>query len=390
MTILKEKTINKKMKKLLLSAHIGILVLLLSACGGGSKTSSVFTQEEVIPLKYAENLTLIQGNGYVEARLRNPWDTTKILRTYLLIDKDQKVPDHLPEGTIVRTPLSKALVYTGVHCALIKELGALESIGGICELQYIKVPEIQEGCKNGTIVNAGEGTNPDIEKIIDMHPDALMLSPYENSGGHGQVEKLKVPIIECADYMETSALGSAEWIRFYGLIFHQSAKADSIFAIVEKNYNELKALAASQPVKPKVMCELKSGSAWYVPGGRSTTGKLYKDAGGDYLFAHYPNSGAVPLSFETVFDKAQNADVWLMKYNHPTDKTLGGIQEDYSPYANFNAFKKRNVYGCNTAYKEYYEDFPFHPDLVMKDLIKIFHPTLLPEYELKYFSKLAE
>ena len=378
------------MKKLLLSAHIGLIVLLLAACGGGGKTSSAFGQEEIIPLKYAENLTLVKGNGYIEARLRNPWDTTKTLRTYILVEKDKPVPDHLPLGILVRTPLSKALVYTGVHCALIHELGAVKSIGGICELQYIKVPEIIEGCKNGTIINAGEGTNPDIEKIIDLHPDALLLSPYENSGGHGQVEKLKVPIIECAEYMETSALGSAEWIHFYGFLFHQSAKADSIFATVEKNYNKLKSLANSQPMKPKVMCELKSGSAWYVPGGRSTTGKLYKDAGGKYLFNHYANSGAVPLSFETVFDKAQDADVWLMKYNHPTDKTLSGIREDYSLYANFKAFKNKNVYGCNTAYHTYYEDFPFHPDLVLKDLIKIFHPALLPEYELKYFSKLAE
>ena len=378
------------MKKFLLSVQIVTLVLLLSACGGRSKTSSAFVNEETIPLKYAENLTLIKGNGYTEARLRNPWDTTRILSTYILVDKDKEMPDHLPEGTIVRTPLSNALVYTGVHCALIKELGAVKSIGGICELQYIKVPEIQEGCQNGTIVNAGEGTNPDIEKIINMHPDALLLSPYENSGGHGQVEKLKVPIIECADYMETSALGSAEWIRFYGLLFHQSAKADSIFTIVEKNYNELKELAASQSVKPKVMCELKSGSAWYVPGGRSTTGKLYKDAGGDYVFEHYPNSGAVPLSFETIFDKAQEADIWVMKYNQPTDKTLSGIREDYSPYTRFKAYQQKKVYGCNTAYRTYYEDFPFHPDLVLKDLIRIFHPSLLPDYELKYFSNLAE
>jgi iron complex transport system substrate-binding protein len=378
------------MKKILLSAHIVTIVLLLTACGGGSKTSSVSLQGDTIPLKYAENLTLVKGEGYTEARLRNPWDTTALLHTYILVEKDKPLPNRLPEGTLVRTPLSNALVYTAVHCNLIQELGAVESIGGICELQYIKVPEIIEGCRNGTIVNAGEGTNPDMEKIIDLHPDALLLSPYENSGGHGQVEKLKIPIIECADYMETSALGSAEWIRFYGLLFHQSAKADSIFAIVEKNYNELKALATSQHTQPKVMCELKSGSAWYVPGGNSTTGKLYNDAGGDYLFDHYPNSGAVPLSFETVFDKAQDADVWLMKYNQPTDKTLSDIRNDYSPYARFKAFKDGQVYGCNTNYAAYYEDFPFHPDLVLKDLIKIFHPSLLPEYELKYFSKLAE
>ena len=365
------------------------LVLLLSACGGGSKTSSAF-EGEVLPLKYAENLTLIQGDGYTEARLRNPWDTTSILRTYILVDKDKEVPNHLPEGTLVRTPLSKALVYTATHCNLIHELGAVKSIGGICEIQYIKVPEIVEGCANGTIVNAGEGTNPDIEKIIDLHPDALLLSPYENSGGHGQVEKLKIPIIECADYMETSALGSAEWIRFYGLLFGREALADSIFAEVEKNYNDLKALATAQQARPRLMCEVKSGSAWYVSGGRSTTGKLYADAGADYIFASYPNAGGVPLSFETVFDKAQDADVWLMKYNHPTDKTYQSLQEDYAPYANFKAFKDKNIYYCNTAYRPYYEDFPFHPDRVLKDLIKIFHPSLLPEYELKYFSKLAE
>ena len=377
------------MKKLLLSAYIVTLVLLLSACGGRSKTSSALNGN-IIPLKYAENLTLIQGDGYTEARLRNPWDTTALLRTYILVNKNQEVPEHLPEGTLVRTPLNKVLVYTAVHCNLIKELGAVQSIGGICELEYIKVPEIIEGCRKGNIVNAGEGTNPDIEKIIDLHPDALMLSPYENSGGHGQVEKLKVPIIECADYMETSALGSAEWIRFYGMLFGQMHKADSIFAEVEKNYNELKELAQLQTSKPKLLCELKSGSAWYVPGGRSTTGRLYHDAGAEYAFNHYPNSGAVPLSFETVFDKAQDADIWLMKYNHATDKTLTSMREDYGPYAQFKAFKQKQVYGCNTAYKEYYEDFPFHPDKVLKDLIKIFHPTLLPDYELKYFDKLVD
>ena len=376
------------MKKLYYLSIVTI-VLLLSACSGGSKTSSAF-EGEVLPLKYAENLTLIQGEGYTEARLRNPWDTTSILRTYILVDKDKEVPNHLPEGTLVRTPLSKALVYTATHCNLIHELGAVKSIGGICEIQYIKVPEIVEGCANGTIVNAGEGTNPDIEKIIDLHPDALLLSPYENSGGHGQVEKLKIPIIECADYMETSALGSAEWIRFYGLLFGREALADSIFAEVEKNYNDLKALATAQQARPRLMCEVKSGSAWYVSGGRSTTGKLYADAGADYIFASYPNAGGVPLSFETVFDKAQDADVWLMKYNHPKDKTYQSLQEDYAPYANFKAFKDKNIYHCNTAYRPYYEDFPFHPDRVLKDLIKIFHPSLLPEHELKYFSKLAE
>lgn len=377
------------MKNYLLSAHIVSIVLLLSACGGGSKTSSVEPLHE-IPLRYAENLTLIQGDGYTEARLRNPWDTTKNLRTYLLVAKDKPVPAHLPEGTLVRTPLSKSVIYTAVHCSLLKELEAVQSIGGICELQYIKVPEIQEGCRKGTIANIGEGMNPDIEKIIDLHPDAILLSPYENSGGHGRVNKLKVPIIECADYMETSPLGCAEWIRFYGILFGREAQADSIFAEVEKSYLNLKEMAAKAPEKPTLISDLKSGSAWYVPGGRSTAGRLYADAGAQYALTSQDVSGSVPLSFETVFEKGQDAAFWLIKYNRSQDKTYRELKEDYTPYAAFKAFEERKVYGCNTAHRPYYEDFPFHPDRVLKDLIKIFHPELLKEHELNYFHPLAE
>lgn len=366
------------------------LLTLLSACSGKSKTSSIIEAEEAISLRYAENLTLSTTEDYAIARLRNPWDTTKILHTYLLADKDKPLPEDLPEGTLVRTPLNKAIVYSSVHCGLLQQIGALKSIGGICDLKYIKLPEIKEGCQNGTITDVGNGMNPDIEKIIDLHPDAIMLSPFENSGGYGRVEKLNIPIIECADYMETSALGRAEWMRFYGLLFGEPQKADSLFAEVEKNYNELKALVAPISYAPSVISELKNGSAWYVPGGKSTSARIYADAGANYVFAADEHSGSVPLAFETVFDKGQNADFWLIKYNQAIDKTYSELKRDYAPYAGFRAFKERSIYGCNTGKVAFYEDSPFHPDWLLKDLIKIFHPNLLEGYELKYFTKLAE
>lgn len=366
------------------------LLTLLSACGGRSKTSSVPTAEKEIPLHYAENLKLSQAEDYTIARLRNPWNTTKILHTYLLIDKDKPLPENLPEGTIVRTPLGKAIVYSSVHCGLLKQIGALQSIGGICDLKYIKLPEIQEGCRNGSITDVGNGMNPDIEKIIDLHPDAIMLSPFENSGGYGRMEKLNIPIIECADYMETSALGRAEWMRFYGLLFGRTQKADSLFAEVENNYNELKALVAPLSSAPSVISELKNGSAWYVPGGQSTSARIYADAGANYVFADDEHSGSVPLAFETVFDKGQDADFWLIKYNQAVDKTYSELKSDYAPYTGFRAFQERNIYGCNTGKVPFYEDSPFHPDRLLKDLIKIFHPALLEGYELKYFTKLAD
>lgn len=379
------------MKKILLSAYIVTWVLLLSACGGGSKTSSLQAEGDTVRMKYSSLLQIVKHADYTVVTIRNPWDTLKVLHTYLLADREKPLPEHLPEGTVVRTPLQKSVIYSSVHCSLWSELDELKGIGGVCGLEYIKLPQIQEGCRNGSIVNVGNSMNPDIERIIDLRPDAILLSPFENSGGYGRVGKLNIPIIECADYMETSALGRAEWMRLYGLLLGKEAQADSLFAVIEKEYLTLTQQVKSQNLKrPTVISEMKNSSAWYIPGGNSTMGRLYQDAGADYVFAYLSNSGSVPLAFETVFDRGGNADIWLIKYNQPQDKTYSELERDYAPYARFKAFQDRKVYGCNTNHVPFYEESPFHPELLLKDLIKIFHPELLPDYDLKYFSNLAE
>ena len=232
--------------------------------------------------------------------------------------------------------------------------------------------------------------NPDIEKLIDLHPDAILLSPFENSGGYGRIEKLNTAIIECADYMETSALGRAEWMRFYGRLFGKSAQADSIFNEVEKTYRELCDLARNETNKPTVISDLKFGASWYTACGKSTTGRIYNDAGANYVFSDLKGSGSTPLTFETVFDKGCNADFWIIKYNQAKDKTYRELASDYAPYTGFKAYKERNIYGCNTGKTPFYEESPFHPEYLLKDLIKIFHPQLLEDYKPRYFTKLAE
>ena len=367
-----------------------VTVLLLSACGGKSSTASDSAQGDTIPLHYSSNLSLINYEDCIVAQLRNPWDTAKILHTYVLVDKKQPLPQELPQGTLVRTPLSKAVIYSSVHCSLLKDFGALNSIGGVCDLKYIKLPEIEEGCRKGTIADVGDGMNPNIEKIIDLHPDAILLSPFENSGGYGRVEKLNVPIIECADYMETSSLGRAEWMRFYGLLFGKKTEADAMFAAVERNYKDLQELVKPISFAPSVMCDLKTSSTWYTPGGNSTIAKLYSDAGANYIFREDTHSGSLPYPFEVIFEKGQQTDFWLIRYNQPVDKTYGELEKEFAPYAGFRAFKERNIYGCNTNRVPFYEETPFHPDWLLKDLIKIFHPSLLEGYELRYYNKLAE
>ena len=378
------------MKRYCLFIYIAVAALLFSSCGARGGAASALTDGDTIALRYADNLTLVAYPDYTVATLRNPWDTLKTLHTYILLPKEKPLPEHLPQGTVVRTPLSKSVIYSSVHCGLIDKLGAFGSIGGVCDLKYIKLPAVQEGVAQGTIADCGDGMNPDMEKIIDLHPDAILLSPFENSGGYGRVEKLNIPIIECADYMETSALGRAEWMRFYGLLFGTALQADSLFAEVDSCYQRLKMRAALSSVSLSVLSELKSGSAWYVPGGRSTMGRLFQDACGRYAFAGDTHSGSVPLAFETVFDKAGDADVWTIKYNRDRDMTYSDLQADYIGYTGFKAFKNRNVYGCNTAKVPFYEETPFRPDYLLADLIQILHPEIGDLGGLRYFCELKE
>ena len=372
--------------------QFGMIGLLL-ALGIGCKSKQTASTRETLPavrMEYAERIRIASCDHYILVRIQNPWDTTKILHTYVLVDRSIELPAALPEGTLVRTPVEKALVYSAVHCGLISELGALNQIGGVCDLQYIGIPEIQSRCASGQVIDAGNSMNPDIEKIIDFHPDAILLSPFENSGGYGRIEKLGVPIIECADYMETSPLGRAEWMRFFGLLFGRKQQADSLFTEVRAGYLSLYDKMQEVDKRPTVISELKNGSAWYVPGGKSTLGRLFQDAGASYIWAEDKHSGSIPLSFETVYDRGHDADFWLFKYNQEQDKTLTELKSDYASYAGFRAFQTGQIYGCNSGRVPFYIETPFHPDWLLEDLIRIFHPEVLPAGESRYFKKLEK
>lgn len=359
------------------------MAAIVQSCAHATSSAPEGTRME---MRYADLLTLTECEGYTYAEIADPWDSTHVLHRYILIDREAEVPDNLPEGDVVRIPLQKDVVYTSVHCALIDQLGAAECIKGVCDLKYIKLSSIHDGVKSGAVVDLGEGTNPNIEAVIDLEPDAILLSPFQNSGTYGKLGKLGIPIIECADYMETSALGRAEWMKLYGLLVGKAYEADTTFTGIEQRYNDLKELTQGKE-RPSVITDLKFGSTWYVPGGNSTIGRLLADAGAAYVFADTNESGSIPMAPEAVFDKAIDADFWIIKYNQATDKTYDEIEQEYANYANMKAFKHRNVYACNTGEVPFYEDIPFHPDHLLKDFIWIFHPECLPDHVSVYYKK---
>ena len=383
-----------------ISAFFGIVLFL--SCHQGKVTDSA-QNGDTVAMKYAENICIVHYDGYTKVELANPWKKGQVLHTYYLVDRNPSLispkgrgldslldsPPWEGAGEVLLIPLARSAVYSGVHGSIIDELGAADRIRAVCEVEYFTNEHILSAYRAGRITNLGNSLAPDIESLIDIHPDAILLSPFENSGGYGQIETLDIPIVECADYMETSPLGRAEWMKFYGLLYGRAAKADSLFHEVETAYNTLKALATPAKEHPRVISDLITGSTWYVPGGRSTMGRLITDAGGDYIFRDRHESGSLALSPETVFAESQDADVWFMKYTKSTgDKTYEELASESPLYPQMRAFKERRVYGCNLSYVHFYNDLPYHPERHLKDMIRMFHPDLLPDHQLKYYKPL--
>lgn len=331
---------------------------------------------------------------------------------------------------IVRTPISSSAVFTSPHCQLLYELGSQNAIRGVCDSKYILIEDIQKRLgmtaavssdsgshkssvpsESGTrkfsassasnsgksstssasaflpIVDCGSSMQPDVEKIIALWPEVLIVSPFENSGGYGKLDNLNIPIIEAADYMETSPLGRAEWIKFYGLLF-EANRADSLFAAIEKEYLALKTQAAKLPKGLSVLTERKMGSVWYSPGGKSTMGILLKDANAGYIFADDDHSGSLSLSPEQVIARGSEVDVWAFKYfgGQPLSRT--GLLQEYDGYKALRAFQTGQIYECNTDRIPYFEIVSFHPEILLREFILLSHPQAKGLGALRFYRKM--
>ena len=345
---------NKLLSVIILSAA------LFAACKGGSQ----FQSEGGI-MEFSSHIVLEDTPQGFNAQIANPWKKNTLLHSYTFSTTENTDYSFNRNSNRIQVPLKRIMV----------ELGAVDCIAGVCEPEYIADTVICARLANGTIVDCGNSMYPTIEKIMELKPDAIMVSPFEETG-YGQLEKLGIPLLECADYMETSPLARAEWMRFYGRLFGVGSNADTLFQQVKANYMQLCETAAKTPLRPRVMLDTKSGSAWYVAGGGSTIGQMISDAGGTYIFADNKNSGSVPLSFETVFEKAQDADVWLLKNSSTKPLTYRMLESDFKQYSSFKPFKERNIWVCDVNQVPYFELSAFHPEMLLADFMTIFHQEL--------------
>ena len=373
---------NDVVKTVLLPLVLAVVALV--SCG--KREAANPTGKDSVTFRYARLVHVYRHSGWLYARIDNPWKPGETLHDYVVVPKDREVPADVPSGTLLRTPFERSVVFTSVHCGLLKSLGKLDAVKGICDYRYVLMPEVREHVDKGKAQDVGLSMQPNVERIVGLNPDALLVSPFSNGGGYGKLGSAGLPLVECADYMESSPLARAEWMRFFGILYGCEEKADSLFAVVERRYREAKALAAKADARPALMCDLMHGGTWYVPGGESTVGQMFKDAGAGYLFGDNREKGSVALSKESVFAKAHDADFWIVRSGGNVDLTYSGMRRDNEVYARFRPWKTRKVYACNTMKVPFFDEEPFRPDFMLHDLVCILHPELMGKYKLRYFN----
>ena len=406
------------MKKLYILLCGATAALLMAACQGGKTAAADAEAGDTLEMKYAKLLTIVKhGDGeetsdeaegvdyqYAEAIIANPWKAGTMLHRYILIPKGKEgdktvamLARRRSTGArcttdTVRTPLESNLVFTAPHCQLLTELGCQNAITGVCDKDYINIPDIKSRAQADAkvahpIMDCGSSMQPDIERIIALHPEALLISPFENSGGYGKLDKLRIPVIETADYMETSPLGRAEWIKLYGLLLG-SSKADSLFSAIEKEYLQLKAEAAKLPLGLSILTERKTGNVWYVPGGKSTMGILLRDAHTRYIFADDTHSGSLSMSPEQIIAKGNQVDVWAFKYFGGNALTKQDLLAEYQGYQALKAFQTGTVYETDTSCEPYFELTSFHPEILLREFIILSHPEAGDKFgKLRFYKK---
>lgn len=406
------------MKKLYILLCGATAALLMAACQGEKTAAADAEAGDTLEMKYAKLLTIVKhGDGeessdaaegidyqYAEAIIANPWKAGTMLHRYILIPKGEEgdktvamLARRRSTGArcttdTVRTPVESNLVFTAPHCQLLTELGCQNAITGVCDKDYINIPDIKSRAQADAkvahpIMDCGSSMQPDIERIIALHPEALLISPFENSGGYGKLDKLRIPVIETADYMETSPLGRAEWIKLYGLLLG-SSKADSLFSAIEKEYLQLKAEAVKLPLGLSILTERKTGNVWYVPGGKSTMGILLRDAHARYIFADDTHSGSLSMSPEQIIAKGNQVDVWAFKYFGGNALTKQDLLAEYQGYQALKAFQTGTVYETDTSCEPYFELTSFHPEILLREFIILSHPEAGDKFgKLRFYKK---
>lgn len=370
-------------------ALLSVVFLFLSCKKEQAETTVSETTENTI--RHAKGLEIYNYKGYSVVKVKHPWPNAENGFTYILKEKNGIVPDSLQKYTTVSVPVQSIIVTSTTHIPSLEMLGVENTLVGFPNTDFISSEKTRALIDAGKVKNLGQNESINTEVAIDLSPEVIVgFSIDSNNKTFNNLEKAGMKVLYNGDWTEQTPLGKSEWIKFFGALYGKNKEAEAVFNKIEKDYTDAVVLAKKATNRPTALSGGMFQDTWNLPQGDSWAALFLKDANINYLWKDTKGIGSLALSFEKVLEKAQNADYW---FGPGQFSTLKELQDTNPHYAQFKAFKNKNVYSFTTKTGAkggviYYEQAANRPDLVLKDLIKITNPDVLPDYQLYFFQKL--
>ncbi|GAB3752468.1 ABC transporter substrate-binding protein [Spirosoma pomorum] len=344
-----------------------------------------------VSVRHAKGFSVEYLHGYKLVRIFNSAAADKDTATYVLIPRGTPKPTNLPAGQVIETPIRSLVTSSSMHIGLLSFLNAEDVLVGVDNAAYISSPRVIKRVAEGKIKEVGGDQTLNEEALIAMHPDLLMVSgsPTAQLNRYQTLTRAGVPVLINSEWLETTPLGRAEWVKLVAVLLDKEALVNQTFAEVETEYNRLATLTKNVTKKPSVIAGMSYKDSWFVPYGDSYMAQFFRDAGSTYHWNDTKGQGGLGLSFEAVYPVALTADYWV---NVGTATTKPDIVAQDVRYGDFKSFKTGQVFNYNKRVNakganDYWESGAVNAHLVLADLIKILHPELVPEHKLVYYQQ---
>ena len=370
-----------------------ILFLLTSnSCKKEEKSTKINEKNNVSKslIKYAKGFDIQVFEGYKKLIIKSPYPNAENQQEFILIPKNNSdIIDEKLENSLA-VPLTKIVATSTTHIPMLEFIGEEKSLIGFPNTDFISSTKTRKLITDGLVKDIGNEQDFNTEVLLSLQPDAVIGFTMGNTTKmYNLISKNGIPVIFNGEWLEETPLGRAEWIKLFGVLFDKDKVADSLFTDIETKYNSAIQIAKSARTVPSLMTGILYKDKWNLPAGESFTAQLFKDANTNYLWKDTNGQGSVVLSFESVLDKAKNADFWL---GAGYFTSYSALEEGNSHYTKFDTYNNKKIYTFSKKRGEnggvlFFELAPMQPHLVLQDIIKITHPELLPDYEPFFLEK---
>ena len=366
-----------------------LFLFLFIQCKLETKAKSEITTTNTV--KYAKGFSIENYSNYSIVTVKNPWPKATKTYQYILKKKNGIIPDSLKNNIVINIPIQSIVVTSTTHIPSLEMLNEEKTLVGFPNLAYVSSEKVRALIDAKKIKELGNNQSLNTEVLIDLQPNVIIGYGLDNNNPTlDNLEKSGLKVLLNGDWNEQTPLGKAEWIKFFGALYDKQEQAGYLFSNIEYDYLKTIEIAKKATAKPTILAGDIFEGKWYLPSGTSWGSLILKEANSNYLWQETTGTGSLSLSFETVFEKAKEANFWITSGQFSTLKEMTGANPHYGQ---FKAFQNKNVYSFagrkgKTGGVLYYELAPNRPDIVLKDLVKILHPELLVGYEPFFFEKL--